>query len=291
MTIATLPSRTPTATADDGTTRFLGLASVELRILVAVVALANALLPTIVTGIAQDGIVYAILNTFEVSAIVWAGLYIGVAFLAKAGDAPLRPLDKAVAAATLVACLLPLGLFTWCVLTLLALYLIWRAADPLAPLARAGWTLLAVTVPMFWSKRLFNLFADFFLSLDAMLVSSITGTERTANLVVMPGGGGVLQIAAPCSSMANVSLALLCWVLFTQTSSVRWRPKNVIWCAAACLAVVAINTTRITLIGYFPHYYEVLHGPVGNTVASWLSVFVVIGVCYMGVRRGHLHST
>jgi exosortase/archaeosortase family protein len=265
--------------------KLFSLTRAELFAAVLVGAVCNALLPTIVNGISVDGAVYGVLNTFEISVIVWVGTFIGIRYALQIPDGRIDRWDIAVICGALIGCLLPLGPFTWVLLSGLALYLILGAKQQLSPQAHAGWIMLAVTVPMFWSKRVFNLFSDFFLSADAMLVSSITQTERTSNLVAMPGGSGFLQIAAPCSSMANLSLAMLCWVLFTQTSGLRWRPRNFVWCLIACLAVVAINVTRITLIGFFPHSFDLLHGPIGSTVASWLTVFATVGICYHGVRR------
>jgi len=276
----------PTTMAFSGEKRVFGLTFSELFSFTMIVAACNALLPTVVGGIAGDGVWYSLLNTFEVSAIVWAGLFLGIRYVREIPEKPIGKADLAAALTTLACCVLPLGPFTWVVLSSAALYLIVTAGGPLSSQAHGGWILLAVTVPMFWSKRLFNFFAEFLLSLDAMLVSRITQTPRVANLVAMPGGAGYLQIAAPCSSMANVSLAILCWVLFTQVSNTRWRPRNVVWCAVSCAAVVAINTTRIALIGFFPQRYELLHGPVGATVVSWITVAAVVSICFVGVSRG-----
>lgn len=267
-----------------------GLTRSELFTLVFLVAVCNALLPAISEGIARDGLGYSMLNTFEVSAIVWAGIYLGLSHSSRIVPSQIHRLDEIVAATILLACLLPLGPFAWVVLTGFAVYTILSAEDMMTQQAHAGWVMLAVSVPMFWSKRLFNFFADFFLSIDARLVSAITQTDRTANLVDMPGGKGVLQIAAACSSMANVSLAILCWVLFTQSNNVRWRPRNLAWCVLACLSVVFINVTRISLIGFFPHYYDLLHGPTGSTVVSWLDVVVIGTICYFGIKRGSVKT-
>lgn len=269
----------------------LGLNRPELLTFGAVMLACNALMPTLIDGVARDGLVYSLANTFEISVIVWAALYIGVNFSAQVERTPATRLDKVAVGLATFASLLPLGPFTWIALAAFAIYMIVESRDrPLSSQARAGWVFLAMTVPMFWSKRLFAFLADFFLAIDASLVASITQTKRTANLVEMPGGAGFLQIAAPCSSMANVSLAILCWVLFNQATSARWTPLNMVWCGLACVAVVAINVTRISLIGFFPRYYDLLHGPIGSTVWSWLTIIVVFCICYLGARRVARHS-
>lgn len=266
-------------------TLFLGLNRPQLITLIFTLLASNAVLSKIATGIARDGWVYAAVNTFEVSAIVWAGLAIALRYTWRIELGVIRSSDKFVGVAALLICLLPLSPLTWPFMSIVALYFIVTSTRPTSNQAHAGWIFLAVTAPMFWSKRLFSLFSDFFLAIDATLVAGITGTERTSNIVAMPGGVGYMQIAAPCSSMANISLALLCWVLFTQTSDTRWRPRNLLWCGLACISVMSINVLRITLIGYFPQHYELLHGPIGASVVSWLSLIVVVLVCNYGVRN------
>lgn len=261
----------------------------ELLTLLFVVAAGNALLPTIVGGIAESGIVFSVLNTFEISAIVWMALAIGSLYGLRAGG-EIRRFDRVVAAVVLIGCLLPLGPATWVLVTLLAVYAIQTSRPASDWLHRAGWVFVAVTVPMFWSKRLFNFFSELILSIDAMLVSSITHTARISNLVAIPDGSGYLQIAATCSSMANVSLAVLCWIMFTQITGVRWRVSNVLWCALACALVVVINVTRISLIGFYPNHYDLIHGDIGGTIASWATIVVVLAVCYYGVANGRLHA-
>ena len=59
---------------------------------------------------------------------------------------------------------------------------------------------------------LFQLFANFILAVDASLVSWLLGTHRTGNLVEFADKSGQLVIFPACSSLANVSLAFLCWV-------------------------------------------------------------------------------
>ena len=270
--------------------RWCGLTRAELLSSLYVLSTANALLPLIVGGIANDGLIYAVLNTFEVSAIVWGGLVLGIAYSLR-GDGSVRLGDKVLSVVTVLGCMLPLGVATWGFVTLVALYGILSSRRKAGDWQyRAGWAFLATTVPMFWSKRLFNLFSETILAVDATFVSSITQTERISNLVAIPGGKGYLQIAAQCSSLANISLAVLCWVLFTQATGVRWQIANLVWCSVACLAVISINVIRISMIGFYPHYYELLHGPIGNTVASWMTIFTVLTICYYGVGRGRLNT-
>jgi exosortase/archaeosortase family protein len=270
--------------------QWLGLSRNEIFAVGLIVGTANAIMPNIIGGVVKDGLIYSIANTFEISAIVWAAIVLGIHWSLFGDGKRISLTDRLAFLVIMASSFLPLGPFMWIFLTAYSLYAIFSSQRQ-GGLYRSGWIYLAITIPMFWSKRIFNIFADFFLSIDARLVSLITHTKRISNLVAMPDGSGYLQIAAPCSSMANVSLAVLCWVLFTQANGVRWKPENVFWCACACLAVVAINVTRISLIGFFPDHYELLHGQVGATVVSWLTIVAIFSVCYYGVKRGRFRYT
>ena len=274
-----------TVAAETGLSRWLGLSRSELFAVTFALGFLNAIIPNIISGIQVYGIFYSVINTFEISVIVWLAALFAVQYALSGDLGAITNLDRAVCIFMLLVSVAPLGPIMWIFNTLFAFYLILGAGRS-DMIRRCGWITLAITVPMFWSKRVFNVFSEFFLSLDAELVSSITGTSRISNLVPIPNGEGYLQIAAPCSSVANVSLAILCWVIFTQTTGVRWRIRNVAWCAFACISVVAINVSRISLIGFYPDKYELLHGPVGATVTSWLTIIVVLTVCFYGVGRG-----
>lgn len=261
---------------------WLGLHRGQLIAVIYILLIVSAMWPSIAQGLILDGFLNSIVSTFKISVIVWFAFYVGVKLSLQVIE-PVRPLDKVAAIFAATMCSVPLGETTWIVVTGMSLYTIFSVHST-TPQFRSGWIFLSISVPMFWSKRVFNLFSESFLSVDASLVSMITYTERRSNLVAMPGGSGYLQIAAPCSSIANVSLAMLCWVVFVQSKGLKWKPSNLIWCGFACLCVVLINVSRIALIGFYPERYDLLHGPVGSTIVSWLITLVVLAICYWGTK-------
>ena len=64
----------------------------------------------------------------------------------------------------------------------------------------------------------------------------------------------------------------------------RARRNNMLWGALACCSVVAINILRLAAIGLLPEHFELLHGAVGNSVTSWLTLAAIGAVCWAGVR-------
>lgn len=212
--------------------------------------------------------------------------------LLRAPREPLTRTDSIVAACALGAFALPLGSASWVALTGLALYLLrdavaLRGCSP-SPVHRGAWVLLAITGAMFWGRLLLSSASGPILGADALLVGRLAGTETVGNTVRFADGAGYVWIAPGCSSLANISLAILCWVLFAQSRGFGWSLGGVGWCLLACLCVVAINVARIGLMVLYREHFDLIHGPTGATVASWLSVAAVLGVCLYGTRRGRL---
>lgn len=256
----------------------------ELFLLSVLLAVPNAIWNRIMTGIEIHGLVGSAFATFEISAIVWLSLGLALSILWKAERGRADWLDQAMFLMVLVATALPIGPGTWVALTISsAVYLARRGLAPEEKAAAA--IILAVTAPMFWSRRLLDVFGPAVLSADAYLVSLVTGTDSVANIVPLPNAEGFLMIATPCSSLANVSIGLLLWTTWTQYFHMTFNRFFWIWCAVVCSAVVAINVVRISLIGYFPEHYELLHGAVGNAVTSWLTTFAILFISYEGTRR------
>jgi hypothetical protein len=92
-------------------------------------------------------------------------------------------------------------------------------------------------------------------------------------------------IAPYCSSWANVSLAFVTWVTISQWLSHRWSIKDLSWCFLAAVSVIAINVTRVSLMGLSEMHYQTIHNYWGDTIANWLIVGLTVGWCLLGVRR------
>lgn len=268
-----------------------GLSRGELFAALCVLGFANGIVARLHDAVAHDGAA-ALANSFGISAAVWIAFVACPALLLCAPKQPLARADPAVAACALAAFMLPIDPLSWVALTGLALYLLrfsftLRKHPPCAA-QRGAWVLLATTGAMFWGHLLMRCLSGPILGADARLVGWFAGTEAVGNTVRFADGGGYLWINPACSSLANVSLAILCWVLFAQSRGRLWCLADACWCLLACLAVVAINVTRIGLMVLHREQFDLIHGPAGAAIANWLSVAAVLGVCVVGTRRGRL---
>lgn len=256
----------------------------ELFVGLVAVGFANGISERVGKTVTEAGITAALASTFDISVIVWVAWGLCIVFLLRSPVQPVSRSDGIVTVFTLMAVVVPVAPLSWLALTGLALHILWTS--PRASLShRAAWILLAVTVPMFWTRLLFAALSDTILQADAVLVARLMGTYRVGNAIQFVDGSGYLWIAPACSSLANMSLAVLCWVTATKVVHHRGSMRDIGWIALSLLAVVAINVSRISLIGFYPAYFDLIHGPVGATVASWLILGTTVTICLLAVQH------
>lgn len=249
---------------------------------VVVVGFANGASDRIASSISDYGLAAAVFDMFGVSLVVWIALVATVWLLLQSEERPAGATDFVVSGVASTAFLLPVPQLSWVALTGVALHL---ARTPCsAATRRAASVLGALTIPMLWSRLVFALFSGPILVIDAKLVSWIVGTQSDANTIPFADGSGVLFLEPACSSMTNVSLALVCGVLIVKLYDLRWSAAVLRAVVAACLATVVINVVRISSIGILPAYYDLIHGPVGMTVAEWTTNLAVVTIYAGGLR-------
>jgi hypothetical protein len=248
-----------------------------------IIGCASGFASRIIHSIEEIGWADAFFRTFGISAIVWFSCGAGLALIVRDRTKGVQSCEIGLGLAFVVLVILPIGALSWIAVTGLGLYVL-LSAD-VATLRRGTSVLLAVTVPMFWSPMLFHLFANYILAADALLVSWLLGTHRTGNLVEFADKSGELVIWPLCSSLTNVSLALLCWVTLSQLVSHKRSACDFLWCLFACAAVVAVNVTRMAIMGISQWHYAVFHSEWAEAGANVIILGLIVGICALGVRR------
>jgi hypothetical protein len=247
-----------------------------------IVGCASGLASSIIYSIKISGWTEAVLRTFDTSAIVWFSCIAGVTLIARDRTKGVCPFEIALGTGFIVLIILPIGKLSWIAVTGLSVYIL--LFTDVSPSRQGASILLAVTVPMLWSRVLFYLFAPYILAADAWLVSCLLATQRSGNLVEFADKSGQLVIFSPCSSLANVSVALLCWITLSQLLSHKSR-YDFLWCLLACAAVVAVNVTRMTILGLSEWHYATFHNEWGDAAAHIAILGLIVGICVLGVRR------
>jgi hypothetical protein len=243
---------------------------------------ANGLLGRILLGFNSDGWI-GILGG-DISVIVWFACFAGVSMMAQEDKEEIGFTDPAVAAVFLILVILPIFSLSWVAVTGLSLYILLFANDG-SSRKRGALTLLALTVPMLWSGLIFRFFMNPILEIDASLVAWILGTERVGATFSFADGSGSVVVLPACSSFANISLAFLCWVSITQWAKHRWSAMDIVWSFLACISVIAVNVTRMSLMGLSPWHHALLHNEWGNMITNYIILGFIVGFTMIGARR------
>ena len=144
----------------------------------------NGLGSQIIRAVNEFGWAGALADTFGVSAIVWLSCIAGISIILRDRAGEVRSADLAVGAGFLFLVILPVGPLSWIAVTVLCLYVFVSTNDSL--LRRGAIILLATTVPMFWSRMLFQLFATPILQADAILVAGLLGLDGSGTWSNLP---------------------------------------------------------------------------------------------------------
>jgi hypothetical protein len=250
-----------------------------------IVACVNGLGSRIIETIRAVGFAEAALSTFDTSAIVWLACFTGIRLILEERSENLKVTDLVAGLVVLIPIALPIGGLSWLAVSVFSLYVI-LFTEPLSGRRRGAIILFAATVPMLWSRLLFRYFANAILSIDASLVGLLLGTGSSGNIVPFADGSGSLVVLPYCSSLANVSLAFLAWVLISQWQPQhRWSMRDLGVCLAAAASVVSVNVTRIALMGLSPRHYGAIHSQWGDMFTNVLILGLTLGICLLGVRR------
>jgi hypothetical protein len=243
---------------------------------------ANGLLGRVLLALNTEG--WTGLLGVDISVIVLFACFAGISLMLQENRDEIRPSDLAVGAVFLILVILPIFALSWIAITGLSLYILLFASGSSA-LRRGTLIMLALTVPMLWSRLLFQFFAGPILEIDASLAALLLGSERVGNVVAFGDGSGYMVIMPACSFVANTSLAFLCWVSVTQWAKHEWSPMDILWSLLACASVIAVNVGRIALTGLSRSHYEAIHGPVGNMVLGAIILGLTIGISVLSARR------
>ena len=206
-----------------------------------IIGCANGLLGRALQSLTFEGWEGAV-SAIDINVVVLFACFAGISAVLQGGRDELRPFDIAIACFFLILVSLPVFPLSWVAVTGLGAYILLFANED-ADRRRGAIILLAVTVPMLWSRLLFQLFGKIILDIDAHLVSSLLGTQRTGNVVGFSDGSGQMVVLPACSSLANMSLAFLCWVSISQWAKHRWSPSDLLWSSLACGSVVAVQNS------------------------------------------------
>ncbi|MGP2493444.1 hypothetical protein ACTDI4_17670 [Mesorhizobium sp. PUT5] len=237
------------------------------------------------TEIERYGVAPALFSTLGVSAVIWAAAIIGLVLLWRSGPRMITTGDAAAGLFAAACFLVPAPFMSWLGIFVIGAHLrLSRRSDALA--RRAGTVFLALTVPVLWARILFASASNTILGLDARMIAWMVGTRSHGNTIDLADGSGIIFLEPACSSLTNLSLVILCGVLFVKGQGYRWTPGAIAAIAAAGAVTVLINVFRIALIGVMPQHYAEIHGMLGATLTAWATIAAMLAIFTYGIGIG-----
>lgn len=198
--------------------------------------------------------------------------------------APIRAFDVWLAAGCVVAALVPISQASGLACTGLGLALLLDRRSGVR-LKAAALVLLAISIQVLWSRLMMLFFIGPIADFDAHAVGLLIQRPVVGNEVMFVDGSQKMSILAACTSVQNVSLALMLYVAIVRT--VRPSPRIAeLWALLGLFAtVVVINLGRLVLMAQSAPMFEMMHGGVGWSLAEAAITVAVLAWALASVRR------
>ncbi len=249
--------------------------------------IANATIKPAAATITGNGWLHAMLNGFDINAIVWMALAIGIWRLWDEGTQACGVTECGAVMVASLGFLMPLASVSWMVLgtTCLCAAVLSSSSPSFRGLTIIG--LAAVRDPV--AKGLLDVFAEPLLTLDAYVSSLLLillgkSVEREGNIMAASSDHALLVMSG-CSSFTNLSLALLAWAsIMVGFSRPTWK---LLWIGGTILgtAVVLLNSARLSLMALSIDTYRIVHDEWGADVFLLVSTMLIVSSIYVGLRH------
>lgn len=235
------------------------------------------------------GLTNAVLQLGGISVVVWFAMYAALAIGFESAADRLKARDLQVLALVVLLTIAPGSLGGSAALVITAVYLL-LTTRPGQPARSVSYILIALTGPLMWGPALLAVLPQPLLAADAHIVAFLIRTPVDGNVVHFVTGGNEFVIAGGCSSIHNMSLALVLWT----TAAVLFRLQVTARYLAVGIAMVGLmfvlNIARVAAIGLFPQDYEFLHTGAGGGLFAWAGFLGSSLLASIGVLRGTPNS-
>jgi len=233
-----------------------------------VIAALNAQAGQIINILRYQSLAISAADLGGISAIVWLAMFAAIKIGFEDESRPVGRADTVVLLAVVTLAIVPISFAAQGGLLLCGLYL-FATSTSATPPRRIAVILIALTGPLIWGRLLLHVFAAPILALDARLVGALLGTAVDGNTVRFANEQGRLLVGTPCSSVHNMSLAIILWVTAAALFGLRADKKYVLIGIAMIGWMFALNIARLVTIGLFPARFDFLHVGAGAALFGW----------------------
>jgi hypothetical protein len=247
-----------------------------------VVAALNAQADQIINSLRYQSVDIAVATLGGVGAIIWIAMFAAVKIGLDEKHASIGRADLIILLAVAALSLLPLSLAAQAGLLLCGVYLLATSEHGSAS-RRVSVVLLALTGPLIWGRIFLHVFATPILALDANLVGWLIGSPVNGNTVDFMGASGKFLVGTPCSSVHNISLAIILWATAAALFNLLIDRKYVLVGLAMAGWMFALNIARLVAVGLFPAHFHFLHVGAGAELFGWAGLIGAAAIAARGV--------
>jgi len=250
----------------------------------------NGFADTILGTFRQVGMVDGLLALAGVSAIAWFALFAALAIAREPGFDPCRTYDLPILALASFAALVPSSWIAALGLCALGLYLA-ASGDRETRSGRIALVLIALSGPLLWGRLIMVALSPALLTIDSQFVALLAGTEATGNTVRFAGDAGQFVVGIPCSSIHNISLAVVLWGTTVSLLKLRVDLRLAAFCVAAAVAMFLVNAVRLASIALLPAQFDTLHIGAGATAFGWASMIAAALIVGYGAHDAAIRQS
>ena len=242
----------------------------------------NAQADQITNALTWQSPIEAITTLGGIAAVVWMAMYAALKLGFEDRALRLRRADPLVLAAVTALSLLPISYAAQAGLLLCGGYL-FRSSRAGGAARRVSLILLALTGPLIWGRLFLQLFATQVLWVDAHLAAAVAGTGVQGNAVQFANTGKSYLVGAPCSSVHNMSLAVVLWTTAAALFNLRVDRAYVATGIGMAALMFGLNIVRLALMALFPASFDWLHTGAGADLFGWAGLIGAAMLAAWGV--------
>lgn len=247
-----------------------------------VLAALNAQIGHILNDITFQNSLAGLANLAGVSGVIWFAMYATLRTGFDVRETQVSKRDSLVLTAIITLSTIPVAAAAKVALELEAIYLLLSSGSD-ENVKRVGIILLGLTGPLVWGQLLLEAFAMPLLGLDAHLVAAVIGSPVHGNIVQFANSQRQFLIGIPCSSVHNISLALVLWTTAAALFQLRFDGRFIGCGLLMVVYMFCLNIARLSLIGLYPQSFSFLHDGAGADLFSWAALLGAGVIAFVGV--------
>ena len=249
---------------------------------VGVLAALNAQASQLIGELSYEQPLVALSALGGISAVIWFAMYAALKIGFEDETSRLSRLDLVIITTAIVFSLLPVAALAKAALELCGLYLLIGSGSE-DQARRVGIILVGLTGPLIWGRFILYTFGGPLLSLDAHLVGAVIRTPVEGNIVHFANSSREFLIGIPCSSVHNISIAVVLWATAAALFRLRFDLLYVLCGLAMMTFMFALNIVRLSAIGLCPSSFEFLHSGTGSQLFGWGGLIGAACLEFLGV--------